>query len=1202
MDKPFVHLHNHSDYSLLDGACKISGLVEQTAKMGLPAVALTDHGNMFGVIEFYKLACKAGVKPILGMEAYITLGNADSPAPQGAGKYNHLTLLAENIEGYRNLIRLTSFGYLKGFYYKPRISLDALAEHSRGLIALSGCAKGPVADMVYLGKPDQAREIAVRLRDLYGPENFFIEIMDHGLEIERLVLPELIKISGELEIPLVASNDTHYLLREHYESQDALVCIQTGKVLDDPKRLRFETRELYLKTPEEMYALFPDNPEALARTVQIAERCNVELEFDNNYLPAFPLPEGYSENQLLEEQARQGAVERYGSIVDDVEKRLRFELGIIKQTGFPGYFLIVSDFVNQAKRMGVPVGPGRGSAAGSLVSYCLGITNIDPLKYNLLFERFLNPERVSMPDIDIDFSDRDRDKVIQYVKDKYGQDNVAQIITFGTMKARAVVRDVGRVLGMPYSDVDIIAKMIPEELGVTLEGALQKRPELAEKAAKEPKIARLLNISKVLEGMNRHASTHAAGVIIAPGVLTDYVPLFRSTRTNDITSQYDMDCVQAIGLLKMDILGLRTLTVIQDALEMIEQRTGEKINFDQLELDDTETFRIFQVGDTVGIFQFESPGMREYLRKLKPEIIEDIIAMNALYRPGPLGAHMVDDFINRKHGKIKVRYPHPMLENILKETYGVIVYQEQVMQIASEMAGFTLGEADQLRRAMGKKKKEVMDQQKEKFHEGAGKKNVNSKEAAEVFDLMAHFAGYGFNKSHSAGYAILAYQTAYLKAHYPCEFMAATLTSEMNNTDRLAVFLEECRKMKIKVLPPDINESGVSFTVVDEGIRFGLAAIKNVGQKAAESIIEACKSEGKFSCLGDFLDRVDNGAVNRRLVESLIQSGATHSLTGEPEQLLAALEVTLDFCSRRAAERSSGQIGLFGESAEQENPSLVPEYPPLSDDFERWEPHQFLEFEKEYLRFYISGHPLDRFSEELDAFCNVTSAEFDELSPQSQSLRVGGVITQLRTFFDRKDREFAILTLEDRCGSVEVFVFSEAFERHREILYQGSFVLISGRLSRRSAEEQCKLTADWLMALDQVRSDEGVGVELRLVPDQTDSKLLKKIQETILRYRGNNPVYLLVEEPNGHYLLRSREMFAEPCDQLLKDLREHLGETNAHLKYYPRQVNQPAVTGLNNGGMHALIHGVPNGRSNGRGGRNGPGAGWRARQSNGERA
>ncbi|MBN2290180.1 MAG: DNA polymerase III subunit alpha, partial [Candidatus Glassbacteria bacterium] len=937
-------------------------------------------------------------------------------------------------------------------------------------------------------------------REIFGPENFFIEIMDHGLDIEREVLPGLVKIAGELEIPLVATNDSHYLLREHYESQDALVCIQTGKVLDDPKRLRFETQELYLKSPEEMYALFPDNPEALARTVEIAERCKVKLEFGKNYLPAFPLPEGYSEIQLLEKQAREGAQRRYGVIDEAAEQRLRFELDIIKQTGFPGYFLIVGDFVGEARRLGIPVGPGRGSAAGSLVSYCLGITNIDPLKYNLLFERFLNPERVSMPDIDIDFSDRDRDKVIQYVKEKYGQDNVTQIITFGTMKARAVVRDVGRVMGMPYGEVDNIAKMIPEELGMTLEAALQKRPELAEKAAKEPRVARLLKISRVLEGMNRHASTHAAGLVIAPGELTDYVPLFRSPRNNDITTQYDMDCVQAIGLLKMDILGLRTLTVIQDTLEMVERSTGRKIDFDSLELNDPETFPVFQNGDTVGIFQFESPGMREYLRKLKPEAIEDIIAMNALYRPGPLGAHMVDDFINRKHGRIKVRYPHPMLENILKETYGVIVYQEQVMQIASEMAGFTLGEADQLRRAMGKKKREVMQQQKENFLKGAAAKGVGPKDAAEVFDLMAHFAGYGFNKSHSAGYAILAYQTAYLKAHYPREFMAATLTSEMNNTDRLAVFLEECRRMKIKVLPPDINESGASFTVVDEGIRFGLAAIKNVGQKAAESITGLREEDGNFKGLGDFLDRVDCGAVNRRLVESLIQSGAMSSLPGEPEQLLAALDGTLDFCARRAAERSSGQIGLFGESDPGSRDALTPEYPPLPEVFEKWEPHRFLEFEKEYLRFYISGHPLDRFSEELDSFCNATTANFDEQTPRLESLRLGGIITQVRNFFDRKDREFVILTLEDRYGSVEIFVFSEAYERHRDIVYQGSFVLVSGRLSRRSAEERGKLTADWLIALDQVRADEGVGVELRLNTGQADPALLKRVQEAILRH------------------------------------------------------------------------------------------------------
>ncbi|MEA1997360.1 MAG: DNA polymerase III subunit alpha, partial [Gemmatimonadota bacterium] len=683
----------------------------------------------FGAVEFYTEATRAGVKPIIGMEAYITLGDRrsrESVNSLNESRFNHLTLLALDSEGYHNLMKLTSIGYLEGFYYKPRIDLEVLDKHRKGIVALSGCERGPVADFIARDNLEAARKTAERLRELLGRDNFFIEIMDHGLEIERRVLPGLIETARKLEIPLVATNDTHYLLQEHYEAHEALVCIQTGKTLDDPKRLRFNTRELYLKSPEKMYGLFPDHQDALERTVEIARRCNLEIALGTqSHLPAFPLPEGFSATGLLEKKARAGAVLRYGKCDENIEKRLDYELGIIEHTGFPGYFLIVSDIVEQSRRLGIPVGPGRGSAAGSLVSYCLGITNIDPLEYNLLFERFLNPERISMPDIDIDFADRDRDKVIQYIKDTYGEDSVTQIITFGTMAARAVVRDVGRVLGMPYEEVDSIAKMIPEDLGMTLEQALEKRPDLAELAEKEP-VRKLIRISRVLEGMHRHASTHAAGVVIAPGTLTDFVPLFRSQKKDEITTQFDMSWVEKIGLLKIDILGLRTLTVIQDTLRLVRERhEGLEIDLDKLELNDPETFAIFSRGDTVGIFQFESSGMREYLRKLKPESIDDIIAMNALYRPGPMGSGMVEDFIKRKQGLVSVSYLHPVLEPILRETHGVIVYQEQVMRIASEMAGFTLGGADQLRRAMGKKKKQVMDEQEEKFIEGAKERNVD---------------------------------------------------------------------------------------------------------------------------------------------------------------------------------------------------------------------------------------------------------------------------------------------------------------------------------------------------------------------------------------------------------------------------------------------------------------------------------------------
>ena len=1157
----------------------------------MPALALTDHGNMFGAIEFYKAARKAGIKPIVGMEAYTVSGDMREKKNTGTSRYNHMTLLVKDAEGYRNLVKLSSAAYLEGFYYKPRVDFDTISKHARGIIALSGCVKGPVAELLYYDKYDEARQAAGMLRDMFGAENFFIEIMDHNLEIEKKVLPQLIKISRDLEIPLVATNDSHYLCQDHSEAQDALVCIQTNKEINDPKRLKFETHELFLKSPEQMYTLFGnDYEDALKRTLDIAERCNLEIELGKHYLPRFPhLEEGETEESRLEKMAYEGAHKRYGEISEEIKKRLDYELEIIRGSGFPGYFLITADFVQYAKRQGIPVGPGRGSAAGSLVSYCLEITNIDPLRYNLLFERFLNPERVSMPDIDIDFSDRGREKVITYIKETYGEENVTQIITFGTMAAKAVVRDVGRVMGLPFGDVDRIAKMIPNELKMTLDKALERSAELRDEVERDPQVAKLLEISQTLEGMNRHASTHAAAVVIAPGPLTDFVPLHRNPSTGDITTQYDKDFVEEVGLLKMDILGLRTLTVIQDALDMIEENYGVKIDLDRLEFDNNETFDIFKRGETVGIFQFESSGMREYLKKLQPDAIEDITAMNALYRPGPLGANMVDEFIKRKHGETKVVYPHPMLEEVLKETYGVIVYQEQVMQIASRMAGFSLGMADQLRRAMGKKKIEVMEQQKIIFLEGAEENVVDLKKAEEVFELMAYFAGYGFNKSHSAGYAVLAYHTAYLKAHYPAEFLAATLTSEMTNQDRLAVFLEECRRMRIPVLPPDINESGISFTVVGSRIRFGLAAVKNVGKGVCEVIIEARRKDGPFISLGDFIERCSGEkSINRRLVESLIMAGALRSLPGEPEQHMLALEETLDFCHRRMAEKLSGQIGLFelgGNSTDSSN--VEPDYPPLEERFKAWTVQQHLDYEKELLGFYISGHPLERFSEEIDAFCNTNAADFEDFATQRESrIKIGGTVNSMRVFFDKKNREFAIITLEDRTGSVDIFVFSEVFERYRELLSAGSFILVSGKYSKRDRDDSGKLTADCVVALEDIRSDMGVGLEVTLDTAKADDSFLLKLRDTLLKYRGENSLYMRVREQNGDYLMRSRQIGVQPSDELIGQLRDKLGRDRVRLVYHPVAGSTgPADP------MYTFLNGPQGG--NGRNGRNGNGGGFR---------
>ncbi len=1189
MKKPFVHLHNHSDYSLLDGAVKSKNLVHQAVKFGMPALALTDHGNLFGALEFYDNARKAGIKPILGIEAYITSASRhDRKAPTRGSVANHITLLAENLTGYQNLIKLTSSAYLEGFYYKPRIDFELLESHGQGLIAMSGCAKGLVADAIYRDDNKLAREMAGRLTELFGKGNFYIEIMDHGIDIERKQMPELIKISRELDIPLVATNDTHYLCREHAEAQDALVCIQTGKTVDDEKRLKFSMQELYLKSAEEMYELFGDYEDALTNTVEIAERCNVELDFSGEYLPSFPLPSGYSEMDLLREQSFEGARQRFGEIDERIEARLNKELGIIEDTGFPGYFLIVSDLVTAAREMKVPVGPGRGSAAGSLVSYCLRITNVDPLKYNLLFERFLNPERVSMPDIDIDFSDRERDRIIRYIRDKYGDDSVCQIITFGTMAAHGVVRDVGRVLGMSFDEVDQIAKMIPEELKITLTEALKRRPDLKELTEKNKRVGKLMEISLVLEGLCRHASTHAAGVVIAPDKLTDFLPLFRSPRKDEITTQYDMGCVEKIGLLKIDVLGLRTLSVIQDTLTMIESRTGEKINIDDIESEDKDAFGIFANGETVGIFQFESSGMREYLRKLHPEVIGDIVAMNALYRPGPMD--MIDDFIARKHGRVEVKYDHPVLEPILKETYGVMVYQEQVMQIASQMGGFSLGGADILRRAMGKKKVEVMEEQKEIFLAGAKEKGIDTRVAGRVFDLMAKFAGYGFNKSHSVSYGVLAYQTAWLKAHYPREFMAATLTSVMTNSDRMAIFLEECRRMKIPILAPDVNSSLVGFTVVEQGIRFGMAAIKNVGVGAVEEII-AARASGPFTSLGDFLDRADKKATNKRLVESLVTAGACRSLPGQPEQQLAVLEATLELVSKLQAERASGQMGLFGE-AEEALPTGDKRFPELPEDYDQWAPGTYLEHEKDYLGFYVSGHPLDSFTEELDSFTTANSADFEEKqSKDGGQLFLGGLISTRRIFFDRRSRESCVITLEDRLGTIDIFVFAEVFERHREIVEPGSSVLISGKFSKRPTDERGKVIADWVLSLKRVRDDAGVGVELEIEMAKSDAEELLKVQQVLLRHGGNNPVFLRIVEPNGSCLLKSRELTSSSSDELLAELRALLGEKRVTLGYHPQSSvhDQPNGGGANGYGVRALI---ANDRASGGGNGGGVGNGY----------
>jgi DNA polymerase-3 subunit alpha len=1162
----FVHLHSHSQYSLLDGAQKIEEMVARARDFGMPALAITDHGNLFGAIEFYEAAQKAGVKPIIGMEAYMAPGDRRDRTPirRGEGAY-HLLLLARDETGYRNLMRLSTIGFLEGFYYRPRIDMDTLALYAEGLIGTSACLQGEVAR--HLTEKDEARalQVAGRFSEILGPGNFFLEIQDHGLPDDQIVNSGVLGLARRLGLPVIATNDCHYLKKEHHSAHDALLCIQTGKTIEETNRLRFDTEEFYMKSAAEMRSLFSEVPDALANTVAVADRCNLTFDFGKTHLPHFSVPDGFAgPDEYLEHLARKGLRNRYGDPGDELLRRLEYELATIRQMDYASYFLIVWDFIHYAKSHGVPVGPGRGSAAGSLVSYCLGITSIDPIRYDLLFERFLNPERISMPDIDVDFSDRGRDAVIKYVVEKYGRESVTQIITFGTMAARAAVRDVGRVLGMTYGEVDRIAKMIPGEIGMTLDKAIEQVPEMSQMSASDPRVGQLLSHARALEGLARHASVHAAGVVIAPGPLTDFVPLFR-TNKDEVTTQFDMGSVEKIGLLKMDFLGLRTLTVIEDALALIEQNRGVKLDLDSLGVEDPAVFRLMQNAETVGIFQFESSGMRDYLRKLKPERLEDLIAMNALYRPGPLGSSMIDDFIDRRHGRKKIRYEHPRLKGILEETYGVIVYQEQVMRIASELAGFSLGRADLLRRAMGKKKHEVMAEQREAFVKGCLERGVAKAPAEKIFDLMAHFAGYGFNKSHSAGYAYLAYHTAYLKAHFPSEFLAASMTSEASNSDRIVILMNDARRLGIMVTPPDINVSDEGFTVAGDTIHFGLAAVKNVGVSAVRAIIEARRGVGRFENLYQFCELVDSNSVNRKALESLIQAGAFDSTEGHRAQLMEALDAAIDCGQRMRLERQSGQASLFG-GAQPEPGEKQNGYPPLPK-METWPANEILSREKKMLGFYVSGHPLARYEADLRARDIRGISEIAEMSDNKQ-VQVGGIFIAVRTLTDRNNKLWAVATLEDFEGTVDCFVFADLFQRRRACVQKDALVVVRGRTSEREGKSMT-IVADEIVPLSEdmpLRSDEkdpwdevleekktaarGAGrctvpegdlVNISIEANLLDDEGLAALRDTLVAHRGAVPVILHLSAESGEITrLRLPDFPVSADEALIEAIRDRL--------------------------------------------------------------
>jgi DNA polymerase-3 subunit alpha len=1148
--RPFVHLHNHSDFSLLDGASRVDDIVGLASRYGMPAVALTDHGNMFGAVNFYKAAKKSGVKPILGCEIYVAPKSRFDKSPNGSvsDTNNHLVLLAETNEGYKNLVQLVTAGYLEGFYYKPRIDKELLARHSKGLIGLSACLKGEVPQAALRGDEAGAMRAAGVYRDILGEGNFFLEIQDHalGLEDEKTVNTNLMALARKEGIPTVATNDCHYISREDAAAHDILLCIGTGKKSSDQGRMRYPGDQFYFKSSEEMAALFTSYPETYDNTYRIADRVSLDLERDGFQLPRFQVPEGATADSYFERVAWEGfrdrwrthgtAAEALGRFsLSDYEDRLRREISMIQEMGFPSYFLIVWDFIRFAKEKGIPVGPGRGSAAGSLVAYALRITDIDPLEHDLLFERFLNPERVSMPDIDIDFCEARRGEVIDYVTTKYGRDNVAQIITFGTMKAKAVIRDVGRVLDIPYAEVDKIAKLIPATLDATLEKALKEVPQLTEAMNADPRVQQLVDTAKRLEGVSRHASTHAAGVVIAPEPLTEFLPLYRGSK-GEITTQYDMRNCEDIGLLKMDFLGLRTLTLIDNCRKMIARDLGVEIDLDTLPLDDRKSYELFSRGDTFGVFQFESEGMRDILRRFKPEKLSDLTALNALYRPGPIRSGMIDDFIDRKWGKVSVRYEHPLLKPILEDTLGVIVYQEQVMQIASALAGFTLGEADILRRAMGKKKAEVMQAQREKFMKGASATRIPEKKASKIFDLMEHFAGYGFNRSHSAAYALVAYQTAYLKANYPVYFMAALLTSEKTNTDKVVQYMNACRDMGIAVLPPDINESELDFAVVEGKIRFGLAAVKNVGAGAIESILAARKKVSPFRSLTRLCEEVDLRLVNKRVLESLVKSGSFDSFGVRRSQLVGVVDRALESGQTVQRERESGQGSLFGDLSALRRDSDDERYP----DVPEWDQPEKLSHEKATLGFFLSGHPLESYREVMSSFASSDTRTLPSLAEEKE-VSIAGLIGGIRSLRTRKGDAMAVFRLEDEHGSAEVVVFPDLYREAFGILSNDVAVLVTGKPE--AGEDAGKVLASKIVLLDEVRQRAATSLTVRISLDSFFEDTLPHLRELLEQHRGSCPLKFVLSR-DGYSVVMVPHPFlrVEPTPELVSSLEAMCGE------------------------------------------------------------
>jgi len=1143
-DSPFVHLHVHTEYSLLDGAIRIDRMLEKVRDLGMESVAITDHGNMFGVVQFYDMAVKAGIKPIIGCEVYVAPGDRRDRSPSAAGGPNahHLTLLVMNEQGYKNLSTLVTLGHLEGFYYHPRVDMELLREYHAGLIALSGCLKGPVPYLANAGQMELAKEKAKELASIFDGR-FYFEVQANKLPEQKRVNRMLKEMSRDLSIPLVGTNDCHYLNKEDAEAHDVLLCIQTGKSIDDEKRLKFSSDEFYFKSRSEMEEALKGYEDALDTTVAVAGRCEYEMSFGQYKFPVFHVGQDQSLNDMLTVKAREGLAKRLlekeeeGPLSEAVKaeyrERLDFELSVILKMDFAGYFLIVADFIEYAYLHDISVGPGRGSAAGSLVAYCLNITTIDPIRYGLLFERFLNPARISMPDIDIDFCINGRDQVIRYVAEKYGRENVSQIITFGTMKARGVIRDVGRSLNIPLGEVDRIAKLVPEGPGVKLDRAIREEPELRGLEEESGPGKKLLKISRALEGLARHASTHACGVVIADRPLVEYLPLYAGSK-GEVMAQYTMERIEQLGLIKFDFLGLKTLTVIKEALRLIEETANQKIDLRKISLHDEAAYQLCADGKTTGVFQLESSGMKDLLRRLKPEVFEDMIALMALYRPGPLGSNMIDDFVNGKHGKGKINYFLPQLESILKETYGVILYQEQVMKIAQVLASYTMGEADELRKAVGKKKPEIMAKHRAKFVQGAVANGVEPEMAERLFGLIDKFGGYGFNKSHSAAYAMIAYQTAYLKAHYPVQFMAALLTQDMGNQDKTIKNIAECRAMGIEILPPDVNESQADFSVVEGKIRFGLAAVKNVGLKAVELVNEERDRHGTFDDLLDFCRRVDGSKVNRRVLEGLIQCGAFDFTGGYRSRLFAGLDDALRICG---ANHDPNQMNMFGSLAFQgEGSGGLLELP----DIDEWNEGELLRKEKEALGFYITGHPLDSFHDEIDRFATCLVQDLPAQKDRGQ-VKVAGVVENLKIKRTKRGDKMAVIQLEDLTGSTEVVVFPDLFSAVAPLLKGDEPILITGGVE--IGDSSAKILAKEIENLSALRLNAVRAIVLTLTDKVPSKETLEDLRDIVFKYPGECRLLFKVGVPGGEAVKISAHgrFNVLPCKELLAEIEGLLG-------------------------------------------------------------